>query len=428
MKYLNKLIGGNVLLKVTSMNSLSVIVQIVCGFIISKCLAIFVGPQGLTLIGNLRNLLGATQQFSILGMYNGVVKYTSEFKDDESQLKPLLSTSFFTGAATTLITALVLFFFASEISTLLFEVDTYANIIKALAIAMPFYSLNFFCLSIINGFSKYKAYVIINIVSNILGMMITGILIWQNGLEGALFAIVLVPAINLLITLAFIFNQRSFFGFLSLSALSLPFAKKLSSYAIMQLVSALSLPVVMIAIRSEIVDVQSATEAGYWEAMNRISNYYLIFFTTLLTVYILPKLASINTDKGFRDEVFNFYKTVLPLFAIGMVGIFLLKTYVIKVVLTDEFLPMSSLFIWQLAGDLVKIASIVIAYQFLAKNMFWHYILVEIGSLAVIYLSSMYFINAYGFVGASMAHLVSYIIHFMVVLVIFRKPLFGKRH
>jgi PST family polysaccharide transporter len=142
----------------------------------------------------------------------------------------------------------------------------------------------------------------------------------------------------------------------------------------MKLVSAISLPLIMIAIRTEIVTVQSATEAGYWEAMNRISNYYLVFFTTLLTLYILPKLSEINDPKAFRKEIFGFYKTILPLFAAGMLIIYVLKTYIIQIVLTDEFLPMSSLFFWQLSGDLVKIASIVIAYQFLAKNMFWHYI------------------------------------------------------
>ena len=195
----------------------------------------------------------------------------------------------------------------------------------------------------------------------------------------------------------------------------------------MKLVSAISLPLIMIAIRTEIVTVQSATEAGYWEAMNRISNYYLVFFTTLLTLYILPKLSEINDPKAFRKEIFGFYKTILPLFAAGMLIIYVLKTYIIQIVLTDEFLPMSSLFFWQLSGDLVKIASIVIAYQFLAKNMFWHYIFVEVGSVLTIYFSSLYFINTYGFVGASMAHLFSYTIHFIVVLIIFRKALFNLK-
>ena len=95
MKFLNRLIGGNVLLKVTSLNSLSVIAQMVCGLIISKVIAVFVGPQGMTLIGNLRNFLGAAQQVSILGMYNGIVKYTAEFKDDNLELKKLFSTRFY---------------------------------------------------------------------------------------------------------------------------------------------------------------------------------------------------------------------------------------------------------------------------------------------------------------------------------------------
>ena len=121
MKFLNRLIGGNVLLKVTSLNSLSVIAQMVCGLIISKVIAVFVGPQGMTLIGNLRNFLGAAQQVSILGMYNGIVKYTAEFKDDNLELKKLFSTSFYFGAFSTILSALIIYFNAGVINAYLFE-------------------------------------------------------------------------------------------------------------------------------------------------------------------------------------------------------------------------------------------------------------------------------------------------------------------
>ena len=427
MKFLNRLIGGNVLLKVTSLNSLSVIAQMVCGLIISKVIAVFVGPQGMTLIGNLRNFLGAAQQVSILGMYNGIVKYTAEFKEDNLELKKLFSTSFYFGGFSTILSALIIYFNAGVINAYLFEGEDYASVIKAISFALPFYSLNFFCIAIINGFSKYKNYVLITFASTLLGMLITVTLIWQQQLTGALYAIVVVPALNFLVTLVLILNQKNFASFLTLNSISNSYIKRLGSFAIMKLVSAISLPLIMIAIRTEIVTVQSATEAGYWEAMNRISNYYLVFFTTLLTLYILPKLSEINDPKAFRKEIFGFYKTILPLFAAGMLIIYVLKTYIIQIVLTDEFLPMSSLFFWQLSGDLVKIASIVIAYQFLAKNMFWHYIFVEVGSVLTIYFSSLYFINTYGFVGASMAHLFSYTIHFIVVLIIFRKALFNLK-
>lgn len=425
MKYLNKLIGGNVLLKVTSMNSIGVMVQMVCGLAISKALAIFVGPQGLTLIGNLRNLLYPLQQIGILGMYNGVVKYTAEFKDNEPELRKIFSTSFFIGAIVTIVLAFLVYFNANFINNLYFPQEDFSNVIRVLACALPLYSLNLYCLAILNGFSKYKLYIILNIITNILGMFITLFLVWRHGLEGALYGVVIIPAINLLITLILILNHRSFVGFLSIASISKKYIKNLSSFALMQLVSAILIPVVMTAIRLEIVDVESTTQAGYWEAIHRLSGYYMMFFTTLMTVYVLPKLSSVTSNKEFRDEIINFYKTVLPFFAIGILIIYFMKIIVIKVVFTSEFMPMQSLFGWQLLGDLFKIMSVVIAYQFLAKNMFWSYIITEFISIAIIYLSSMYLIGEHGFIGASMAHFFSYVCYLIVVLFFFRKALFG---
>jgi len=428
MKYLNKLIGGNVLLKVTSMNSVGVGIQLITGLVVSKALAVFVGPQGLALIGNLRNLLSPVQQKGILEMYNGVVKYAAEFKENKEELKKLLSTSFFSGAAATLVMALIVFFNADYLNTLIFEGYSFTMVIKGLAIALPFYSLNLYCLAIVNGFERYKMYVILNAVTNVLGMFVTLILVWQQQLLGALIAIILVPALSLLITLVLITNRQSFIKLLSIEAISGLYVKKLGSFAIMQLVSAILIPVVMIAIRSEIIDVQDTKAAGYWEAINRISSYYMMFFTSLMTIYILPKLSSITTDTEFRFEILNFYKKVLPFFAVGMVAIYVLKIVVIRVVFTKAFLPMQDLFFWQLLGDLLKIMSVVIAYQMLAKNMFWHYIITELISIAIIYKSSMYFVDQHGFVGASMAHLFSYVCYFLVMLFVFRKPLFNIKH
>jgi len=84
---------------------------------------------------------------------------------------------------------------------------------------------------------------------------------------------------------------------------------------------------------------------------------------------------------------------------------------------------MNTLFIWQLSGDFFRVASLVIAYQFIAKNKFWAFIITQIISLSVIYFSSTLLVSEYGFVGASMGHLVSYIIYFLMLLVIFRKSL-----
>ena len=161
--------------------------------------------------------------------------------------------------------------------------------------------------------------------------------------------------------------------------------------------------------------------------MVRISDYYMMFATTLMTLYVLPKLSEIKTDARFKQEIFNFYRTILPIFVAGAVFIFVIKGFIIRMIFTQEFLAMKPLFFWQLLGDVFRLASVVIAYQFVAKNMFWYFVVTNVISLATIYLTSSFFIGKYGFVGASMGHFISYMTYFFVLLSIFRKPLLGMR-
>ncbi|HMC00608.1 MAG TPA: hypothetical protein VKN14_06185, partial [Flavobacteriaceae bacterium] len=87
--------------------------------------------------------------------------------------------------------------------------------------------------------------------------------------------------------------------------------------------------------------------------------------------------------------------------------------------------PVENLFLWQLLGDFVKVLSIVIAYQFLAKRMFWHYIITEAFLVFTLYFTSIYFIDIYGVKGATIGHFVTYLMYYGVILLIFGNSLFG---
>ena len=193
----------------------------------------------------------------------------------------------------------------------------------------------------------------------------------------------------------------------------------------MAIFSAILLPLVAIAIRSYISDTVGLKEAGFWESMNRISKYYLMFVSSLLTLYILPRLSEIDNVKDFRKEVFSFYKTIIPIFGAGLLGIYILRKYIVLLVFSEEFDPVENLFLWQLLGDFVKVLSIVIAYQFLAKKMFWHYIITEAFSVIILYFTSIYFIDIYGVKGANIAHFVTYVLYYGLILLIFSSSLFG---
>ena len=428
IRKIRQLVGDNVLLKITSVNSLAIGVRIVAGFITSKVVAIYLGAPGMALLGDLRNFLGSVQSISTLGISNGIIKYTAEFKRDKRILSQLLSTSFFLILGMTLLVSGILFFGAAFWNTLIFKENTnFTFVFKLMALALPFYAINTFLLAVINGHAKYRFIIFINIATNLLGLLLTVAFIVNYKIDGAFVAIATVPAIAFLVTVMALVNKSAGLKLIKPHFFKRKHIKKYASYAGMTAVSAMLTPWVFIGIRQHIIDTDGMSNAGYWDAMLRLSDYYLMFATTVLTLYVLPKLAEATTETGFRKQIVDFYKTIMPLLGLGLIAVFLLKSYLVQLVFTKDFMTMLPIFKWQLAGDFFRVSSIALAYQFIAKNMFWHFVGTNLLSLAIIYGSSIYFVNLYGVEGAGMAHLFSYVLYLGVVLFIFRKPLFDLK-
>ncbi|WP_027124600.1 O-antigen translocase [Gelidibacter mesophilus] len=422
----NNYINEHVLFKVANLNTATIITKIVAGILTSKAIAVFIGAEGMALIGNLRNFISVMHTFSILGFYNGLVKSISEVKNDAFKLSQTLSTAYYLGFFSTILISLISYYNAESINDFLFSsFYNYAYVIKIMALALPFYALNMFSFAIMNGFSKYKILLIINIIGQVLGLSVTLLLIYQNNIDGALIAAVVAPSLILLITFVGFVNQRSLTSSLRISNVNLGVLKKFAPFAVMALVTAIAIPMVSIVIRNYIIDEVGIKEAGYWEAMQRISDYYLMFINSLLTLYFLPRFSEIESKQEFRKEVFSFYKRTMPLFGLGLIVIYLIRSFLVPLMFSEAFEPTEALFFWQLLGDFVKVLSIVIAYQFIAKKMFTHFIIIEIFLLIIMYLSSVYLIDIYGVEGAVMGHFVSYLMHYGIILLIFGTSLFG---
>ena len=304
MKRLFDYINSKVLVNVAGLNSANLITKIVAGLLTTKFIAVFIGAEGLALIGNLKNFLTAIQSFATVGLYKGIVKYIGEFKNDSLKLSKTISTAYYLGFLSTIFISFLCYFNAQTINDFIFSAQNdYAYVVKIMALALPFYALNVFCFSIMNGFSKHKILLIINIIGQITGLCVTLLLIYQNNIDGALISVVIAPSLIFLITLVGILNRRNLSSSIKVINIDFNWIKKFAPFILMALVSGIALPLVFIAIRNYIIDSEGLKEAGFWEAMNRISSYYLMFVLSLMTLYFLPRFTEIDSKKEFRKEV-----------------------------------------------------------------------------------------------------------------------------
>jgi O-antigen/teichoic acid export membrane protein len=412
------------LFRLSSLNSVSVLIRVIGGLLSSKMIALFIGPSGMAVTGNLRNFLGLIDSVSILGLHNGIIKYTAENEKNKERLHTILSTIFIAIVAWTLILIVVLFVFSGVFNKWIFGDNHHIWVFRLLAILLPLYTSNLVFIAVLNGLRLYKQIILINIIGNVVGVLLSALLIYQYHLSGALFALAAYPATLFLFSYYYMRRQFHLPSFFKIANFDKNILKGLLSYSLMSLVTVVLSSLIFIAIRNLLAENYSAKEAGYWEAINRISSFYLMFASTLLTVYFLPKLSVAKSDIETKSIFWSYYKAVLPVFTVGLIVVFFLKSFIISVLLSAEFLPMDKLFKWQLLGDFFKIASIILGYEFFAKKMTTAFVVTEVFSFVVLYVLSHILINRYGTTGAVMAYAYTYIIYFITLSIYFKKKLF----
>ena len=408
------------LFKITSLNSVHILLKLVFGFITSKALAIFVGANGMAYVGNFRAFLNVVENFSLLGIQNAIVKYVAEYQHDKSKLKSVLATFGLLLLASSIVISLVLIFGANYLSKQIFHhSEIYSFVFYVLAILFPLYVFSTFCISVVNGFQEYKKVIYIQIISSSIALLFSVFLIYYYDTFGALISLVLAPVFVFFISLFYLRNLISISDVFSISSFDFSVVKNLSEYVLMALVSGVIGSFVLLEIRTDVIEITGLKNAGIYEGLQRISSYYLLFISSIMAIYFYPKLAESNSNT--KVIILNYFKTILPVFAIGLVLIYVLRIFIIQVLFSTEFETMESLFLWQLVGDLLKATSLIFGTILIATKQTKAFIITEIVSLFIMYYSSNWMLHAIGINGVVIAHTFTYFMYLLVLVIYFRK-------
>lgn len=412
------------IVKVFSLTSISTLVKMCTGLVSVKVVASIIGPAGVALVGQLNNFATIMMSFASGGINNGITKYVAEYKEDNSYIAKLLSNALKITALCSLLCSLFLIILHRQLSEMIMLTPEYGYIFIVFGFTIFMYAINNMLISIINGFKEFKRYVYVNIANSILGVSFTVALVLCWHLKGALIAAVTFQSIMIFITL-FMLRKVPWLRWSNFKEkLSKAIASSYFRFTLMTLTSALTVPVVQMILRGYVMKEISPVEAGWWEGMNRISNMYLMVITSSFSVYYLPRLSEIKDRLELRHEIFKAYKAIIPLLLAGFAIIYLLRFFIIRLLFTPEFLPMSQLFAWQMAGDFFKICSWLLAFLMIAKAMTKKYVFTEILFSVSWLCLGFLFINLNGVVGLCQGYLINYILYFSLMLVFFHKVIF----
>ena len=421
-----KLLKKNTLLRVLSLNAISVAISFVLGIFSSKVISFFLGTAGMALMGSFRNFALMTKSIATLGISNSIVKLFVENREDKRELSIIYSTFFWLFLLISSLLALLILVFALPISNFLFFSTSYSVPIRFFGLMLPFMVINTFWLAIYNGLEKYKSIVIIQIISNILVFVTTALLIWKQNLLGGLFSLAIGEILMVLVTFLFVRKDSEYFKFDLQKIMSTKYLNVIKKFSIMAFLSAVIVPMTLLLIRNKIVENYSIHDAGIWDAVNRLSSFYMLFFSSGLSLYYMPKLASIHTENEFKLELKSYFKLFVPLFLFMLVVIYFAKSIILKVAFTEEFSGISELLIWQLAGDFVKIMTLAFGFQIVVKTMMKRYFLGEIAFNLSYYLLSIYLLKRFLVEGVVQAYFYANLVCLVLILVMFRKLFFVK--
>ena len=430
MNRIKKIFIQNIWLKISIFNAFAVSARIISGWVVNKIIAIYIGPQGTGLTEQFRNFLQTVQGFSTLGISEGVTKYASKYQNKRKQLSSFLASAYKIVLITSIIAGVLIILFSGYINRQLFGSRDFSLLIVITGFLIPLLSINVILIAVLQGFQKYKKITYINIIANTGTALLSVYLIINFQLFGALILALSSQIISLIATLFFIRSDMIEVLQFSLKQSKKNHYKRLYNYIVMALVTAVVSPLFSILIRNQIFDFftgDSGVHAGYWDGVKKISGMMLAFISPIFSLYYYPQLAKIHTNTELKIEIKKFFKQIFPIFFISITIIYLLRHWAIILFFSKAYLPMKNLFIWQLAGDMLRVVSFTIAFLMLAKAHIKQYIFTETGFWIVFYILSKMLLPVYQLEGVVIAYFITYILYFISLLLFYRKILFTRK-
>lgn len=404
------------LLKVTAMTGLLTLLKMAMGFVIAKVVAIYTGPSGMAMLGQVQSMVGALNGVINAPVGSGVVRYTAEKKAQGFEAcAPWWRAAVQWVVIISAITIPSGLLLAEHISNWLFQDTALAWVVMATVCVLPLSAIGTLCNSIINGQQLYRRYVGLGMLSAVISGCVMLIMIVMANIQGALLAAAVQAAlIGQVMLIANLrqpwFRLKYWWGRTDSEA-----RKSIGGYMLMAITSALTVPISLILVRTILIQQVGWEAAGHWQAVWKISEVYLGVITMALGTYYLPRLSSLTRTDAIVNEINRTTRVIIPIVALMALVIYFSRDFVIWLLFTPDFYTARDLFLVQLSGDLIKITSWLYAYPMLSKGATRWFIMTEIVSSFTFILLTYIFVCSVGIKGAPIAYLVNYVIYFLFI-------------
>jgi len=411
------------IMKATSLFGGVQFVQIVIQIIRSKVIALLLGPTGMGLIHLFTttvHLLGSLTNF---GLGTSAVKdiaaaESTENPEEVSRISTVLKRLIW---ATGVLGAVLTIILSPQLSELTFENREYTSAFIWLSLSLLFNQLTSGQLAVLQGLRKLKFLAKANLYGSFIGLLITLPLYYFFGLEGIVPAIIVTSLITLMAS--WFFSRRLDIKSLPVSLTDIFHQGKdmLKMGFLISLTGLLAIAASYI-LRIYITRAGGVDQVGLYGAGFAIIESYVGLVFTAMSKDYYPRLSAVHSDNFKVREIVNQQAVLALLILIPIIlGFLIFSPYVVRLLYSREFLPITGMINWAILGIFFRAVSWSMGFVLLAKSDSKIFVKTAIGFNAVFLTLNIAGYYFGGLAGIGISFLVNYIIHFIGLLLITRQ-------
>jgi polysaccharide transporter, PST family len=393
---------------------LSTAVRLAAGLVLLKYLAWQFGPSTFGLLTQVMGVAAIFYMFAGGGITNGVIRNISATSSELERRRWMSA-----GTTVTVVFSIALAGIAAVFALFgaraIFGDPAYAPVFVGIAAAQILVGFGNLVLAYFSGIGDNRTFATIQIVANILSLLLLIALTAGVGLGGAVLGLVVAPATIGAVALWRFFRRVADHGMFRITW-DRPLLKNLMSYAAVMASSVTAVPIAQLLIRTDMSERLGWNAVGYWQAVAKLSDAYMLFIGVILINYLLPQLSNRHETSSALRMLLRFGLPLLGVFVAGCVAIYAVRNYLLLIVYSEQFLAAAEFLLPQLVGDTLKVATLLLYYFFMSRGRVLIVFASELTLGVALYVLYLVLAPSYGAVAPIYAYAASYAALLLVML------------
>jgi len=413
------------LFKTTVIIGLSQVFIILMQIIRAKIIAVYLGPEGTSILGNTISFMNLLESIFAMGVSISLLRYASESiqREDFSSVNRYYSSSLIFNILSSTFGIIICIFFLKEISINVYGKEQNLVLLIFILFTLPVNLIYNIVFNLVNSFNDIKLMAYINILSTLISLLAIIPLIIILGKEGLLISIIANSIIQcIFITLLFRKKYNNLITF-KLSYFNRGYLCDMIKYGFVNQVAIIFNSFSILFLRLLVINKLTVVDSGIFNAAFSLASYILIFQRPV-AVYSYPKFSSIHHNtQEMNNEINRIIKFSIICLTPILCFILTFSEGIIKLLLSGSFVQMVNILSILFLAKYFEILQGIIALPLLITGKFKGFLGANLFFNIIVILLSKYLFILYGINGLTIGYLASFLILFILYLIINYKVL-----